>query len=611
MSPASPDQLLAVVPLAGIDPPVWQADGTAVVVVSPLAGGNDLWSFPVDGGAPERLTSGIGSVGHLSSPLPRRSPDGRYWSYVTGDIGSTEVWLQPADGSPAFAVSRLGANIIGVEWSADSASLLVAANRTGTYDIHEVSVPDGAHRALTDDERYEVCPVASPTGDARYHVMLDETWTEHHLVRVPLTGDEAGTATTIMVDTGFFDYQYGRVFGTPRVSPDGRTVLFRSYRSGWINIWAVAATGGEPWPVHPEDADQDHAAWSPDGTRIVLTSNRDASVRLVEVPVDGGEARVLVDPGDGVCAVPAYSPDGTRVAFTLARPTHPADLHVVDVATGALTRLTRAVGDAVEAHLARPERLTYTGEDGLEIPAFLYLPSTAGVEPNGAGIVLVHGGPTMQWFPAFDNYAQFLVSRGYTVLLPNIRGSSGYGRAFEEANDRDWCGGDLRDVVRGGELLRSRPDVDADRIAVTGLSYGGIMSMAATTLAPGAFRSAVSLSGYGDFLHMMDEQEFRHQQLLRKELGDPVADRDVYLRASSIYAVRQAGNPLFIAHGVGRYPQSDAGRRFAEAMEREYKPFEYRTYPDEHYYVYGRDNTRRLWADVDAFLRRTLDLDTA
>jgi dipeptidyl aminopeptidase/acylaminoacyl peptidase len=555
------------------------------------------------------LTSGIGSVGHLSSPLPRRSPDSRYLSYVTGDIGSTEMWLQPLDGSPAFQLSRMGANIIGAEWSADSGSLLVAANRTGTYDIYEVSVPDGSHRALTTDARYEVGPVASPAGDARYHVRLDETWTEHHIVRVALDGTGANEESVLVVDTHFFDYQYGRIFGTPKVSPDGGTVLFRSYRSGWINIWAVPASGGEPRPVLAQDADQDHAAWSPDGTRIVMTSNSDASVSLIEVTVADGSSRVLVDPGDGVCAFPAYAPDGTKVAFTLGRPTHAADLHVVDGTTGTLTRLTRSASAALEGRLASPQRTSYLGEDGLEIPAFLYLPESVGVTPNGVGVVVVHGGPTMQWFPNFDNYAQFLVSRGYTLLLPNIRGSSGYGRVFEEANDRDWCGGDLRDVVQGAALLRERDGIDPQRIAITGLSYGGIMSMAATTLAPGVFQAAASLSGYGDFLHMMDEQEFRHQQLLRKELGDPVVDRDVYLKASSIHSVREAMNPLFIAHGVGRYPQSDAGRQFAEAMEREYKVFEYLTYPGEHYYVYGRDNTRQLWSDVDAFLRRYLDLD--
>jgi dipeptidyl aminopeptidase/acylaminoacyl peptidase len=606
-APLSLDQLLAIGSLAGIEIPIWEPDGSAVVIAAPLAGATELWSFPIDGTPPQRMTTGMGGVGHLASALPRFSPEGTYLCYVTGDIGETEVWLQPTDGAPPFPLTRLGANITSLCWMPDGASMLVSANRYGTYDVFRVSVPDGRHERLTSDARYEGYPSVTPDGSRLLHVRLDETWTEHDILSTPL--DASSPGEVILHDEHFFDYHYGRYFGSAVPSPDGRTVLFRSYRSDWLNVWAVSIDGGEPWQIAPESADQDGAAWSPDGRSIVFTSNHDGAVALKVVDAAGGGLRTLVDPGDGVCAFPAWSPDGSHVAFTLATPVQPADLHVVEVATGDVRRLTRSVPASAEARLGRPERLRYRGEDGLEIPSLLYRPESIGVEPNGAGVVVVHGGPTMQWLPVFDGYAQYLLGRGYTLLLPNIRGSSGYGRSFEEANDRDWCGGDLRDVVRGAGFLRDLGTLDPDRMAITGLSYGGIMSMAAVSFAPGEFQAAASLSGYGDFLGMMDEQEVRHQQLLRKELGDPVADREVYVRASAIHAVRAATTPAFIAHGVGRFPSSDAGRDFAEALEREYKTVEYRTYPDEHYYVMGRDNLRQLWQDVDAFFSTYLDLD--
>jgi dipeptidyl aminopeptidase/acylaminoacyl peptidase len=603
--PLSIDQLLAAVPLAGIEPPLWTPDGAAVVIASPLGGTTELWAFPIDGGPPERLTTGMGSVGHLASALPRLSPDGRFLSYLSGDIGETEVWLQPLDGSPAWQLSHLGANVTSLAWVPDSGSLVVGANRFGTYDIFRVAVPDGEVSRLTEDPRYEVQPTVTPDGRHLLHVRLDETWTERDVLVTPLEG---GEERRLVHDDRWFDYQYGRWFGTPVVSPDGDTVVFRSYRSDWLNLWTVPFTGGEPRQLAADEADQDHACFSPDGRLVVFTSNRDASVQLRLVEVAGGASRVLVDPGDGVCAFPSFAPDGRHVAFTLTTPSHPTELCVVEVASGKVTRLTRSVAGSFEPRTVRPERCSYTAHDGLEIPAFLYRPESVGIRPNGAGVVVVHGGPTMQWLPSWDAYAQFLALAGYTLLLPNIRGSAGYGRAFEEANDRDWLGGDLQDVVRAGEVLAELDGVDPERLAVTGLSYGGIMSMGIACFAPGAFRAAASLSGYGDFLHMMEEQEFRHQQLLRKELGDPVADRDIYLRASAIHAVSRATTPLLIAHGEGRFPGSDAGRRFAAAMQREYKVHRYLVYPDEHYYVAGRANVRALWLEVDDFFRTYLDL---
>ncbi len=606
--PLSVDQLLTAAPLVGIEPPVWTPDGNAVVIASPLGGATELWSVPVDGGPPERLTTGMGSVGHLASALPRVSPDGRYLSYLSGDIGDTEVWLQPFDGSPAVQLTRLGANITSLAWGPDGRSMVVAANRYGTYDVFRISVPDGTSTRLTSEAAYEVQPTITPDGRSLLHVRLDGTWTERAVVVTPLGG---GEERLLVHDDRWFDYQYGRWFGTPAVSPDSTSVVFRSYRSDWLNLWVVPFEGGEPRQLAPEEADQDQACISPDGRHVVYTSNRDARVGLHLVPLAGGEPRVLVDPGDGVCAFPAFSPDGRYVAYTLATPRHPADLHVVEVATGEVTRLTRSVPRSFEARTVTPERVTYAGHDGLEIPGFLYRPETAGVAPNGAGVVVVHGGPTMQWFPAYDGYAQFLAMQGYTLLLPNIRGSAGYGRAFEEANDGDWLGGDLQDVVRAGRVLADLETVEAERLAVTGLSYGGIMSMGVSAFTQGAFRAAASLSGYGDFLHMMEEQEFRHQQLLRKELGDPVADEEIYRKASSIHAVKDATTPLLIVHGEGRFPGSDAGRRFAEAMQREYKVFRYVVYPGEHYYVSSRENVRAMWFEVDDFFRTYLDLPPA
>ncbi|HEU0115150.1 MAG TPA: alpha/beta fold hydrolase, partial [Thermomicrobiales bacterium] len=534
---------------------------------------------------------GMGGVGHLAATLFQPSPDGRHIAYVSTKSGAYEVWLWSADGAPDRQLTRLGASIEAMSWAPDSHSLVLAGNRYGAYDIWRIDLPDGAAHRLTQGARYEVYPVFMPDGRDILYVRLDDRWVDHEIVRIDRDG---GNPRVIARDENFFDYHYGRAFGYPTISPDGQTVLFRSHRSGWINYWAVGSEGGDPWPIAPEAADQEGATWSPDGASIAFTSNRNGTVALKIVAAAGGAPQTLVEPGMGVCAHPQYSPDGTRLSFTLATPTAPSDLYVVSLGNSAVARLTDSAVGATEALLCRPEKIAYPSFDDETIHAYLYRPEAAGLPANGAGVMFIHGGPTSQFTDTHQPQVQFLVSRGYTVLLPNPRGSSGYGRRFEDLNNGDWGHGDLQDVIAGAEALRGLDDVDRDRLAIMGTSYGGIMSMAAVAFAPGVFQAAVPMSGYGDFVHMKAEQELRHIKLLEYEFGTIEENEAVYRRCSPIFNVADATTPCLLIHGTGRYPQSAASREFALALEREYKTFAYRTYPGETYYVAGTANVRQM-----------------
>jgi dipeptidyl aminopeptidase/acylaminoacyl peptidase len=492
-----------------------------------------------------------------------------------------------------------------LSWSPASDAVAIAANRSGVYDIYRVEVPSGVTHRLTIDDRYEVYPTFTPDGRHILYVRLDERWVDHQIVKIGVDGADP---TVILEDSDFFDYHYGRSFGYPTPSPDGRLVLFRSHRSNWITYWAVPIEGGEPRQIAPEEADQEGAAWSPDGKWIAYTSNRNGTVDLRVVPAEGGDARVLFAPEIGVCQHPQWSPDGTRISFLFGTPTRPADLHVVSVADGEVRRLTDSVLAGFEPRLAMPEKIAYQSFDGEAINAYLYRPRQIGLPANGAGVMFIHGGPTSQFMDSFQPQVQYFVQRGYTLLLPNVRGSSGYGKRFEDLNNRDWGHGDLRDVIAGAEFLKGLDDVDPGKMAITGTSYGGIMSMAAVSFAPGYFQASIPMSGYGDFLHMKQEQELRHIKLLEYEFGPLDGNEEIYRHCSAIFKVHQATTPCFVLHGAGRYPQSDAGRQFALALEREYKTFKYKTYPNETYYVASPHNIRQMLKDIDDFFRLYMDL---
>lgn len=599
------DQLLAIKSLVGSEAPRWLPDGSRIAFASGLGGGIDLWSISPEGGSPSRLSVGMGSVGHLAYFMYTPSPDGNYIAYISQKSGAYEVWLWSANGEPDRQLTRLGGAIESLAWAPDSSAVVISANRTGTYDIYRVDVPNGETHRLTKHENYEV--YATFTADSKdiLYVRLDNRWVDHEIVRM---GRDGSNSRVIGTDENFFDYHYGRTFGYPTASSDGTSIFFRSHRSGWINYWAISPDGGDARQLAPQDADQEGGSWSADGQWFAYTSNTNGTTDLRIVRAAGGEARVLVAPETGVCSHPQWSPDGKTIAYLYATSTCPNDLHVVDVESGKVTRLTNSSIGNTAAMLATPEKVSYPSFDGETINAYLYRPGSIGVKANGAGVVFVHGGPTSQFMDTLQPHVQFFVQRGYTLILPNPRGSSGYGRRFEDLNNADWGYGDLQDVIFAAEELKKLDDVDPGKMGVTGTSYGGIMSMAAVSFAPGYFQASIPMSGYGDFVHMKGEQELRHVKLLEYEFGTLEEHEDVYRKCSPLFKVADATTPCFVLHGTGVYPQSAAGKDFALALEREYKTFKYKTYPGETYYVASTPNIRQMLLDMDDFFRLYLDL---
>jgi dipeptidyl aminopeptidase/acylaminoacyl peptidase len=601
----SVDQLLALRAIGGVEAPQWSPDGEWLVFVSGLGGRPELWALHLPDGVLTQLTVGMGGVGHLATFMPQWSPSGDAIAYVSAKSGADELWLWPRDGGEATQLTCLGARIEAFSWSPDGRWLVVASNAYGTFDIFRVAVPDGKTTRLTRDGRNEVYPTVAPDGGHILYVRLNDAWTDHEVVSVAPDGDDP---RVVLTDEDFFDYHYGRSFGYPLIAPDGKHFLFRSQRSGWTSIWVAPTDGnGSPRQIAPAEADQSDAAWSPDGRSIAYCENHNGTIDLRVVPLQGtreaggASPRVLVAPEMGVCGGPAWSPDGFTISYLFGDLATPNDVWTVRVDDGTTRRWTDSMlGGGVRGRLIAPEKVAYRTFDGLDINAYLYRPSW---EPGRRhpGIVWVHGGPTSQFLDTVQPQVQFFVAQGYVVLLPNIRGSTGYGRPFEDLNDHDWGGGDLQDVIAGAEYLKTLPDVDPDQLAVTGTSYGGIMAMMAVSFAPGVFQAAIPCSGYGDFVHMLGEQELRHIKLLEYELGQLPEDEAIYRKCSAIYRVADATTPCFVLHGEGRYPGSSASRDFALALEAHYKPFWYKSYPGETYYIASAANVKQQLRDMLAF----------
>jgi dipeptidyl aminopeptidase/acylaminoacyl peptidase len=604
--------------ISGRDSPQWSPGGGEILFMTSLGGGANLYGISPDGGFPRPLVEDVSLVGTGSpgSQKPQWSPDGRWIGYVSSKGGAPDIWLWSTQDGRNLQLTDLGGCVNALQWSPDGRRIVFSNDRYGAQDIWTVTVPGGEVNRLTDDSRYEVYPTWAPDGRHILYVRMDDRWVDHDVLEIPASG---GQPRLVVEDRDFFDYRAGLSFGTPLPSPDGESVLFRSLRSGWHNYWVVPRSGGDAARVAASEADQSHARWSPDGREVAYLENHNGTYELRIAEVATGDSRALVRPeGMGVVDKPEWSPDGRRISYTLSTPTTLEDLWVVEVTTGRTHQLTNSSpGGDLAGPLVAPEKISYESTDGLTIPAYLYRPPHLSPGARFPAIVWVHGGPTSQFDDSFGRHqqVQYFAQRGYVVLMPNVRGSSGYGKAFEDANNRCWGRCDLEDVEKGVDFLRGLPEVNPETMGITGTSYGGILSMAAVAFAPGLFQAAIPISGYGDMADFHTEvPELQHIKLLEYELGPWPEEAELYRHLSPIHHLDDVTTPTFVMHGQGqeidwRPGQQDpemASLNFARALDRRYKIYRYKAYEGESYYINGRQNTQEKLRDMLEFFDQFL-----
>jgi dipeptidyl aminopeptidase/acylaminoacyl peptidase len=480
--------------------------------------------------------------------------DGRLVGFATNKRNGVDfdVYVQPIDGE-ARVLAELGGWCDTVGFSPDGRWLAVAklTDRSGDNDLYLVDVENG-----------EVVHVSPHDDDA---VFEPPVWRSDSCSFLFAASTGRDTTAIARYDLGTRRFEY---------------VL--------EDEWDLSAHGDRS------------------GRHLVVEANEDGYSRVELRDPETLELRARVPlPGRGVAGPFVFSRDGRFLAYHFTSPREPGDAWLYDTETGETTRLTWSAGDDVLEALPEPELHRYESFDGESIPVFLYLPD----RPDPAPVIVnIHGGPEGQARPIWGAVNTYWVSRGFAVAVPNVRGSTGYGKRYEHLDDRFRRLDSVRDVAALHDWLASNSRVDPSRIALAGGSYGGYMVLAGLAFHPEKFAAGVDIVGISSLVTFLENTSVWRRAFREREYGYLATDRAFLEQVSPITHVDEIRVPLLIVHGANdpRVPLSEAEQLHAE-LERRGVPSELIVYDDEGHGLQKLKNRLDAYPRVVDFLVRVLE----
>jgi dipeptidyl aminopeptidase/acylaminoacyl peptidase len=567
-------------------------NGDQVAFVWEREGHSDLWLAATDGtGWAQRLTLDRPAHNYWEDASPNWSPDGQWLVYASqGDI-----WSVPSAGGKARRLTDYRHGDSSPIVSPDGERVYYLSGRRMFHNLCYTTLDGDWPTPLTHFEADVSDPQPAPDGKTVtfvYHPQDDLNRSEICLV--------AATGGEVQHLTGGAEVQDS----FPRWSPDGKHIAYLSNRSGWQELYLLSVASGELQQLTTFSANVQSLAWGPGGDQIALVVNRQGAGDLYVLEVESSESRIL-RAVRGWHSLPQWGSNGAWLTAEFESPIQPPDIYCIACDSSESRQLTFSMPPALAtAALVMPEFVEYPSTSGSTIPAFLYRPSDATVEKPCPAIVYPHGGPTSEYALEWDILVQWLVAKGYAVVAPNYRGSTGYGLAHRRALHNNWGIVDTEDMLAAADYVAGLDWVDGERLGIYGASYGSYLAVLALARDP-LYRYRCGVAKYGDcdILSSWAQGDRPGREDLERQMGHPTANRAGYHAGSPVYDVANIRSPLLIMHGErDERVHPKQSEQLVEALKREGKTFEYVVYEGEGHGFLGKDNLLHFFATLERFL---------
>ena len=573
---------------------------------------SQIWIAATDGAFNVQYTRG-----EKSAMAPQFSPDGQKVAFLSNREGDKmQVFMMRLMGGEPEQITTEKSGVSSFKWSPDGTKIGLVMKDPDTEE--EEKQKKEKRDVILVDQNYKYNHIYSVNLSEKEYPVQRITKGDFHVNSFDWSPDNStivfshspnptinsgfieSDISTVPADSGAVQALVIRpgVDANPTFSPDGKKIAFETHGGrpeavGLSDISVVAATGGTPQKLmQTPDRNANLLAWSADGTEVFVSETNRTSRTMYAIPASPSVAlenniEVAISPltsAEGNAGSFSFSTSGNQMAYVFEKPNTPEEVYVANKEGGEPKAVSSVNADYEAGEYATSEVIRWKSKDGMEVEGILTYPKGYEKGKKYPVILQIHGGPAGVFTKNYTGQpsiymTQYFAEKGYVVLRPNPRGSTGYGKEFRYANVKDWGYGDYQDIVTGVDDLIKRGIADKDRQFVMGWSYGGYMTSWVVTQTD-RFKAASMGAGLPNLVSMTTTTDISNYLVAHMGGKNFWEDYEEYEKHSAIYQFKNVMTPTQVIHGANdlRVPFTQ-GQEFYEALKMKGIPTEMVVYP--------------------------------